>query len=67
MLCHTEYNWAKAFTLLHQVVYALSRESKRTRLGIIQVLRHQRDGWMGSENGNFLIRGWWVGLKKSKT
>ena len=23
------------------------------RLGTIQVLRHQRGGWVGSENGNF--------------
>ena len=24
------------------------------KLGTIQVLRHQRGGWVGSENGNFL-------------
>ena len=24
-----------------------------SRLGTIQVLRHQKGGWMGSENGNF--------------
>ena len=24
-----------------------------TALGTIQVLRHQRSGWVGSENGNF--------------
>ena len=39
----------------------------------IQVLRHQRGGWMGLENGNFwwftvlyIINGW-MGLKQSKT
>ena len=45
-------------------------------LGTIQVLRHQRGRWVGSENGNFWWftvltinhqRGGWVGLKKSKT
>ena len=25
----------------------------RFELGTIQVLRHQRGGWVGSENGNF--------------
>ena len=44
-------------------------------LGTIQVLRQQRGGWVGSENGNFLLIystiyadvGGWVGLKKPKT
>ena len=42
-------------------------------LRTIQVLRHQRGGWVGSENGKMLYstanhqRGGWVGLRKSKT
>ena len=46
-----------------------------TALGTIQVLRQQRSGWMGTENGNFLLIcntiyadiGGWVVLKKPKT
>ena len=29
------------------------QKGTKTQLGGIQVLRHQRGGWVGSENGNF--------------
>ena len=55
----------------------LDKESIRTgnnQVRDIQVLRHQRGGWVGSENGSFLMiystvnhqRSGWVGLKTQK-
>ena len=31
----------------------VSEVFQNIKLGTIQVLRHQRGGWVGSENGNF--------------
>ena len=57
-----------------QTIYRENGPNGLNRLGTIQVLPQQRGGWMGSEDGNFLLIystiyadvGGWVGLKKQK-
>ena len=40
---------------LSQQHLSINKFRPNSELGTIQVLRHQRDGWVGSENDNF----WW--------
>ena len=51
--CTIIYLWLLSFQQDHSELMKYS--NILVRLGGIQVLRHQRGGWVGSENGNF----WW--------
>ena len=60
---------------LFEVAFEYQSNQSSFYLGTIQVLCHQRGGWVGSENWQFLMiystvnhqRVRWVGLNKSKT
>jgi hypothetical protein len=57
------FHFVVVFTLGYDFLFKLAREhcvrcicffeNILDLLGTIQVLRHQRGGWVGSENGNF--------------
>ena len=41
------------FLVVQKKLYVVTVSIFLFKLGTIQVLRHQRGGWVGSENGNF--------------